>query len=518
MLSRPGVRRDGTMFDSDYHTDALWCRWQRGRARKIGGYREISSSLSGPVSELFVTSRNGYATIHSGAPSNLERLQIDQSGNFAGLTDRTPGSGFVADPNNLWQFDAMFDSGSSSMRILAHAAPNAAAIDQETQTNIFLGDLNATAALTNISGSNSVPTISGGLVVAPPYVFYFGDNGFITWSGPNLPADCTTGNGGGGSGGQRITAQKIVRGLVLRGGPTNAPSALFWSLDSVLRASFVGGAPVFKFDTISDQSSIMSSNSAIEYDGLYYWLGVDRFLVYNGIVQELPNQMNINYMFDNINFNARQAVFANKVPRFGEIWWCVPLFGATEANWALIYNVREQTWYDTPLPEGGRSAAFFAQTFRYPIMAGIQPNSTGKYSLWQHEFGVDKVTLAGNPLTTAIRSYFETGTTAYAAEGPLHTGWSGIERWTDVSRFEPDFVVSGALTLTVRGRKYAMAADEDTKYVLWPLTDPSGAQTFKQDLRKQGRLVRFRVESNEVGGNYQLGKNLLTLAFGDARQ
>lgn len=519
MFSQPGIKRDGTLFDNGYFSDGQWCRFQRGRPRKMGGYRAITTGLSGPPTELFVSSRNGFRTIHSGAPLNLERLQIDSMGNATGITDRTPASGFVADPNNLWQFDAIFDAGSTSTRIIAHAAPNAAAIDQETTANIFYGDLEGTAALTTISGSNSVPAVSGGLVVAPPYVFYYSHAGYITWSGPNLPNDCTTASGGGGSGGQRITSAKIVRGLVNRGGPTNAPSALFWSLDSLLRASFIGGAPVFKFDTISDQSSILSSNSAIEYDGLYYWAGVDRFLFYNGIVQELPNQMNINFFFDNLNYQQRQQVFVHKIPRYGEIWWCFPK-GANQlvANWAVIYNVREQTWYDTALPEGGRSAAFFSQVFQYPVMTGIAPNNLGKYTLWQHEDGVDKVTPATNPQTTAIDSFFETGPISFGSEGPLHSGWAGQELNTVLDRIEPDFLVNGPLTVTIKGRPYAMAPDGTADIeALWPLVDASGNPVYKQDFRDQFRQMRFRVESNVVGGNYQMGKTLMTLRTGDAR-
>lgn len=524
LFARPGIKRDGTLFDNDYYSDGQWCRFQRGRPRKMGGYRAITTDLSGPPDELFVSGRNGFNTIHSGSANNLERLQVDAFGNATGITDRTPASGFVADANNLWQFDAIFDAGSSSTRIVAHAAPNAAAIDQETATNIFYGDIEGTAQLTNISGSNNVPTISGGLVVAHPYVFYYSHAGFITWSGPNLPNDCTTANGGGGAGGQRITSAKIVRGLVNRGGPTNAPSALFWSLDSLIRASFIGGAPVFRFDTISDQSSILSSSGAIEYDGLYYWVGVDRFLFYNGVVQELPNQMNINFFFDNLNFQQRQAVFATKTPRYGEIMWCFPKgTNQVHPNWAVIYNVREQTWYDTPLPEGGRSAAFFSQIFQYPVMAGVEANAASKYTLWQHEYGVDKVTPATAPQTTAIASFFETGPIALSSEGPLRSGWSGVNQNLILDQLEPDFLVSGELTVTVKGRPYAMAPDgDDATIVITPLVDPQGQPIYKQDFRQptspnQFRQMRFRFDSNVVGGDYQMGKPLITLHPGDGR-
>ena len=72
-------------------------------------------------------------------------------------------------------------------------------------------------------------------------------------------------------------------------------------------------------------------------------------------------------------------------------------------------------------------------------MAGTTADEAGKYSLWQHEFGVDKVTLSGATRTTAIRSYFETNTIAMPAEGWLQGGWAGLDNWTDCSRIEPDY-------------------------------------------------------------------------------
>jgi hypothetical protein len=140
---------------------------------------------------------------------------------------------------------------------------------------------------------------------------------------------------------------------------------------SFIGSTGAGSNPTFSFDTISDMSSILSSQSVIEYDGIYYWVGLDRFLSYNGVVREVPNNLNLNYFFDNLNYSQRQKVFATKVPRFGEIWWCYPSGTSTECDRAVIYNVREQTWYDTVLPNGGRSNGQFARVFQYPLMMGV---------------------------------------------------------------------------------------------------------------------------------------------------
>jgi len=47
---------------------------------------------------------------------------------------------------------------------------------------------------------------------------------------------------------------------------------------------FAGGSTVFQFDVLTSDSSIISPDSVIDYDGIFYWMGVDRFLMFNGVV------------------------------------------------------------------------------------------------------------------------------------------------------------------------------------------------------------------------------------------
>lgn len=37
----PGIKRDGTTFESREFSDGEWCRFQRGVPKKIGGYRQM---------------------------------------------------------------------------------------------------------------------------------------------------------------------------------------------------------------------------------------------------------------------------------------------------------------------------------------------------------------------------------------------------------------------------------------------------------------------------------------------
>ena len=295
-------------------------------------------------------------------------------------------------------------------------APNLNCICNSEGGQLFYGDEFGTAPLTEITNFPPIYSVTGGVVALHPYTVAFGNDGFVMWSTPGDPTDFT----GTGAGNAYVTGQKIVRGMPLRGGPGNSPSGLLWSADSLIRMSYTGDATAaFQFDTISAQSSILSAQSAIEYDGIFYWIGTDRFLMFNGVVREVENNMNINFFFDNLNYSQRQKVFAMKVPRFGEIWWCFPKDDSLEPNHAIIFNVRENTWYDTPLPNGGRSAGLFPAVFRKPLMTGVLPTFTDtteritegddvritedgairvtedsevpQYRFWVHEVGTDEI-------------------------------------------------------------------------------------------------------------------------------
>ena len=55
---------------------------------------------------------------------------------------------------------------------------------------------------------------------------------------------------------------------------------------------------------------------------------------------------------------------------YAEVWWFYPRGDSTECNDAIIYNVRENTWYDAGQALGARrSAGYFSQVFAYPVAA-----------------------------------------------------------------------------------------------------------------------------------------------------
>jgi hypothetical protein len=525
--SLPGIKRDGTKFEGDQYVDGQWVRFQRGLPRKMGGYRSISKYLREVSRALHEYTQDSLTYVHSGSANFVERFYIDSGFNTSVITNRTPLT-LAQDDGNMWQFDVDTAVGLGGIQLVAQVAPNLGCICNNSGGQLFYGNLLGTAPLQEVTNLPTGYSLTGGVLALHPYTVAFGNNGYIMWSVPGDPTNFT----GVGSGAANITGQKLVRGMPLRGGPGNSPSGLLWSADSVLRASFVGGAAVFQFDTISAQTSILGSNTVIEYDGIFYWIGTDRFLMFNGVVREIENNMNLNYFFDGLNMEQRQRVFAVKIPRYGEIWWCYPRGDAIEPSHAIIYNVRENTWYDCELPNGGRSAGAFASIFPQPLMTGVVPsvgvenirvteandvritqdNNTrvtedseiDQYRLWVHEVGTDEID--GIDLQPVF-SFFETGDLSLPV-------MSQENKALQVLMLEPDFVQSGDLTVQVTGRANARSPEVSTEEHIIYETPPT-PQDQVIYFKTQRRELRFRFASNAIGGDYQMGLVLAHVQPGD---
>ncbi len=624
----PGIQRDGTKFAKKNWIDGQWTRFYRGLPQKILGYQEIPTDNPNIPRGIYVLPVTPNFNVYIGDQASLNYIPIDFEGGVVGsIVNRTPAF-FNANPNNDWQFDVMYSVISNTSKIIAFAAPNLTAIDASVASPIYYGDVLATTPL--------VPTgisVTGGIVVLHPYLFMYGDSGLIQWSNINDP---TTINNTA-----RVAPYKIVAGLATRGGNTS-PAGLFWSLDRLIRATFIqtNSGPTFQFDTITAESSILSSNSIIEYDSIYYWAGVDRFLTYNGVVQELPNNMSLNFFFNNVNYDQRQKVWASKIPNKGEIWWFFPTGNNTECNAAVIYNVREDCWYDTLIDRG---CGYYDQTFSQPIWGGNapvlvrelnSPYSTGAYAtsgtaanaflpdlttpnlsctqnasdgtigyewptefliqtvtiisnttqnytlnlqswngadapvtvlaipeqtytartpytftitspvanthfqivehggetldifrlvfntnnvpIWRHEQGLDQETADGT--VTAIDTFIESSVISLVA-ADANRQYQEVDRWTYLYRFEPDFVQSGEMTLTVKGSNYARTTASPSQNELIV----SNPYTFlpndvKIDMREQRREMTLRFESNTIGGYFEMGQCLMVIKIGDGRQ
>lgn len=458
------------------------------------------------------TSSPNYTAVAVGATINITATATGSASNgnivvsattiTASKTDMTGGSDALAvNDYNMWMFDYQYDSSSNENYLIAHVSPNMNCICNDVGGQIFFGGVLDTTRLKSIKlPANSNAT--GGIVSLHPYLFYYGTDGTIGWSKPGEPTNLT--DFAGGAGLARVWGQKIIKGLPLRAGSGSAPAGIFWAYDAVIRATFTGGPTVFQFDIVATDTSIISENCVVDYDGVFFWCGTDRFMMFNGVVREVPNQMNLNYFFDGMNPRARTKVFAFKVPRYGEVWWCYPRGEATECTHAVIYNVRENTWYDTEMPNLGRSAGSFNNSFAAPILTGVE-GVGDDYRVWVHEQGVDEI---NGPVINPIRSYFETADLSSVVQGK--------NEYVRITRIEPDFVQNGPMTVQVTGRANARAPEVVSS--VFSFVDPKDITEPQQQivmLKEQRRELRVRFESNAVYGNYQMGQIIGHVSTGD---
>lgn len=297
---------------------------------------------------------------------------------------------YTPDVRNLWQFDIQYNPQGGALQVLAHPGKNLLNIDNGDVSPVLAGNILAGPGnlwtfreLADTEGAN--PTnepiaVDGGVCVLYPFIFVYGSNGFIANNHVDATYDEQNFNDWNGPLANRVnmTAGKIVKGIPVRGG-TNSPSGLFWATDSLVRVSFTGQAEQYwRYDIISSQTSIMSSNAVVEMDGIYYWMGVDRFYKYNGAVSVVPNDKNVNWLFDNLNYEQRQKVWATKVPRYNEVWFFYPRGTATECTDAIIYNVKDNIWYDAGQADGARRCCgYTTEVFPTPVWCG-----------WDYSFSV----------------------------------------------------------------------------------------------------------------------------------
>jgi hypothetical protein len=466
---QPGIKRDGTIFESREFSDGEWCRFQRGTPRKMGGYRElfatftgiprgmISNSFNG-VNYVFVGNQYGLEVFTTGttfgvgsgpltvnilpgySPFTLVSNTVSQFVVATDVTDAFPASmtvifdddittattvisssytapnttvivttssitgtptsvslydvTFTPDPNLLWQFDLQYSPAGGSLQVLAHPGRNLANIDNAIQTQVLTGGLLPDAlnewnfqGLADTGGQTPTYrpiTVDGGVCVLYPYTFVYGSDGFIANNHVDTNTTLTLYNqqtitdwNGATANQVNMASSKVVKGIPVRGG-TNSPSGLFWATDSLIRVSFTGTSPLYwRYDIISSQISTISSSCFVEMDGIFYWMGVDRFYLYNGAVSVLPNDKNVNWLFDNLNFVQRQKVWATKVPRYNEIWFFYPRGDATECTDAIVYNVKDKIWYDAgSAPGSRRSCGYTTEVFPTPIWAGWEDLNT----------------------------------------------------------------------------------------------------------------------------------------------
>ncbi len=531
---KPGIKRDGTLFQADYCTAGEWVRFQRGYIRKIGGMKGgtiINAATINRITNLTLVplagNNNNIGTytgrINAGA-AEITYHQLTQ--NFTPVGNIATIHTIANQPQYTWTSTLIIQN--NNQKIVFLGSPNGDNINSDANASMTAFTLPQTPlAFTTLP---QVLTGLSGLLYANPYLFVYGSNGLIQWSKATNALDFS---GAGRS--INISNDKVIYGTTIRGG-VNTPTILFWTLSSLIRAINTGPNDLaFQIDTVSKSSSILSSRCVVEYRGVFFWPGTDSFFTYNGIEDELTNLLSLNYFFDNIDMNLRQQVFGVKNTKYSEIWWFYPeKAGAPdrdnripigENSRAIIYNLKEKTWYDTAI---SRMCGIHSADFGLMSTVGrlITSPATATFSIWRHEFetfnaaptSIMEIPDFNNLNPIPIPSSFTTPTISWSAFNPMRQ-LTGVDRWMDVVTIEPDFILLPAntdLTVQINSKQYAQ--DFITKSAIYPIQPPlvigNNPQNAKVNIQFQGRHITFSFATTL---NFEMGQTMLVLGIGDGQ-
>jgi hypothetical protein len=267
---------------------------------------------------------------------------------------------------------------------------------------------------------------------------------------------------------------------------------------AVYSLQYLGPPFVFGAQPLGDNISIIGPNAAILASGVVYWMGVDKFYAYDGRVQTLNCDLR-RYIYNDINLEQNQQVFAGTNEGFNEIWWYYCSKESTAIDKYVIYNYAEKSWYFGTL---ARTAWLDASLLNSPVAA------TYNKKLVLHEVGVDD-NETGTP--AAITAYIS------SSEFDIEDGHNFAEVW----RMLPDLTFDGStensspeLQITLFGLSNSgsgVTAQKNATVVKGSTFVVTEEFTGQINTRVRGRQMILRSESTKLGTTWQLGATRLDI-------
>jgi len=279
---------------------------------------------------------------------------------------------------------------------------------------------------------------------------------------------------------------------------------LVWTDISLSSLQFLGTSEVFGLSEVSSATTIFGSNTVIGANNVVYWMGNDKFYTYSGRVDTLPCTLR-QYVFTNINRQQQQLFFAGQNAEFNEVIWFYCTETATDIDRYVVYNYAENIWYFGDLE---RTAWIDSGVIDYPVAA------KDGYAYY-HEYGINDGQ-PNNAPPLPIPAYIQ------SADIDIEDG----DKYMLIRRIIPDVNFNNSetsnpvtglpivpeVTMTVGVRNFPGAVSSTTN---------AEGQTTAQDIvtstatidqytnqvfiRARGRQMNFKISSNDVGTQWQLG-------------
>ena len=260
---------------------------------------------------------------------------------------------------------------------------------------------------------------------------------------------------------------------------------------AVYSLQYLGPPFVWKTELLGDNISVAGPNAVVLASGVTYWMGIDKFYLYDGRVQTLSCDLR-RYVFQDLNIEQRQQIYGGTSEAYNEIWWFYCSTGSTVNDRYVVYNYLEKIWYYGTM---GRTAWLDSGLQPFPIAA------TYSNRLVNQEDGIDDQE-TNTPV--AIDAYIS------SSEFDIGDG----HNFGFVYRIIPDLTFAGStanaaqVTMTLypmqnsgSGVSYSGSAPV-TRSTTYNITEEFTGQIYT---RVRGRQMIFKIQSTTAGTNWQLG-------------
>jgi len=373
--------------------------------------------------------------------------------------------------------------------------------------DVSSGTSSRSVNISTLGGASDTPTVQNFILVSDisRFVFCFGANTIgtstqdpmlIRWSDQEDAANWTP------SATNQAGSLRLSRGTEIVTAQQSRQEVLVWTDSSVYSLQYLAGQTVWGAQIVGDNISVASQNAVAYASGISFWMGRDKFYMYDGRTQPLPCDLR-RYVFNDFNEAQLDQVFAGTNEEFHEIWWFYCSADSSVVDRYVVYNYLDKVWYYGNL---SRSAWLDSGTREHPLAATYSNN------LVNHEEGVDDNETA---TTTAIDAFIT------SAEFDLDDG----HRFSFIWRVLPDMTFDGSTAsspaaimtfypLKNSGSGYtspASAGGTSSGTITRTAVVPVEAFTEQINTRVRGRQMAIKISSDELGVQWQLGSPRLDM-------
>lgn len=367
--------------------------------------------------------------------------------------------------------------------------------------------------LTSLIGASDVPQTCNLLIVSDTsrFVLAFGcpdygsstlDPMLIRWSDQESAVNWTP------AATNQAGSVRLSHGSRISGVAQVRQEILVWTDTSLYSLQYLGPPIVWGSQLLTDNISLASDRAMSVAAGVTYWMGDEKFYMYDGRVQTLPCDLR-QYIFTDFNYIQTRQVFCSTIEQFNEVWWFYCSANSNTVDRYVVFNYIEKGWYYGTL---ARTAWVDAS-----VVSNVPIAATYINNLVYHETGVDdNATGTPQPITSYITSSeFDIddghnfgfvwrvlpdvtfrGSTAASPSAtltllPLQNSGSGYTR-------------GGAQTATTVTQNMSVAG-QNSYPVARIATVPIEQFTGQVNIRVRGRQMSMKMASDGVGVQWQLG-------------